>query len=323
MIEYESLPDPYQDTHLRDLHYFAMKLCTFSYDPKDDYEVEKSWGKTIFFQPNAQLMLPIFFVVKNDERKEIYIVVRGSRHPNDFVTDLIAESVDLYGSESHKGFVESAESVYEMLPWSEITPCIKQGYKILFTGHSLGGATASIVLMHFVKKLNFTNCKCITFGCPGVVTPDASKEWYSLIDSVFHIGDPIPFTCMHNIKVSASVGIDFIAALSKAIIKSFPYFPLTFLDSKGAADTNDTYSLLVPPGKLFAIGQNTEGAVKIIEYKGFEFFDGIQNFLDQSGHLIANYWKTMDMLCNPEPEPVFTNTRTDTIDPGFFPAQPA
>ena len=322
MIDYEKLPNPYDDEELKNLHFFAMKLCAFSYDPHDGYQVERSWGRTVFVQGSAQLMLPIFFVVKNTEKKELYIVVRGSRHPNDFVTDLIADSVKLYGTESHKGFVESAQSVFDKLPWPEINPCIQQNYRILFTGHSLGGATASILLMHFVKRLGYTNCKCITFGCPGVVIPSVSKEWYSMIDSVFHIGDPIPFSCMHNIKVNASTGIDFVTALSKALVKSFDYFPLTFLDSKGRSETNPAYALLVPPGRMFAIGQNVYGALKIIEYRGFDFFDGIQFFLDQAAHLIANYWKTMNLLCDEQPEPKFENIDPTMIDPSFFPSQP-
>ena len=317
---WDKAPDPYEDKELLNFHVFCMKLCQFSYDPIENFVVPKEWGVTISYQPEAKPMFPIFFVVQNVSKKELYICVRGSRHPNDFWSDGNASVEDLYGSPSHKGFVLSGTNVFNNLPWSAINSALENHFKIIFTGHSLGGATAAVLLMNFARRYKDANLKCVTFGCPGVVIPELNAEWYPLIDSIIHIGDPIPFACLHNFYSGASAGVNILQAMGKAIFQS-EYFPLTFLDSLGREDTAPEFKLLIPPGRIFAAGLNSFGQLKLVEYKELSFFDGFQFFLNQSCHLIAFYVKTMLRLAGLDDEhPLFYPPLN--LPPDFIPAQP-
>ena len=318
--DWDSTPDPYDDKELLNEHVFCMKLCQFSYDPVDNFVVPKEWGQTVFYQPEAQPMYPIFFVIQNVPKKELYICVRGSRHVNDFWSDGNASVQDLYGSPSHKGFVLSGTNVFNNLPWGAVNSAINSKWRILFTGHSLGGATAAVLLMMFRRKFPDANLKCVTFGCPGVIIKELNEEWYPLIDSVIHIGDPIPFACLHNFYAGANTGLSILTAMGKAILQS-EYFPLTFLDSNGKESVAPEYKLLVPPGRVFAVGLSRAGKLRLVEYKDTAYFDGFQYFLNQACHLISFYVKTLFKLGGVDKEPEICYPPIN-LPPDFIPAYP-
>lgn len=293
-MDWDKAKDQYENKQLFDEHYLCMRLVNLSYNPQDDYKVPSDIGITIGYNGFAGPMNPIWFCVVNDEKKAVYICVRGSRDILDVYSDLKSNVIDFYGCPSHQGFVEGGRTIFDNFPWDKLEPCIRKGYSFLFTGHSLGGACAAIATIEFYQKYRDTKLKCVTFGCPGVLTPDYAQQWYPVIDSVFHIGDPIPFACNHNLFTPKS-GVNFIGALAGAL-KESEYFPLHFLDSKAREDVSPDYQLLLPPGRYFAVGLTTTGDLKVVEYQGVDFFDGLQSFLVQSGHLIKFYISTYDRL---------------------------
>jgi triacylglycerol lipase len=62
----------------------------------------------------------------------------------------------------HTGFYLAAEDVYQT-----ILPYLKPDYQTRLTGHSLGGAIATILMM-FLKEDGYIIGKCITFGQPKI-----------------------------------------------------------------------------------------------------------------------------------------------------------
>eukprot|EP00392_Amoebophrya_sp_AT5.2_P008149 g8168.t1 len=68
---------------------------------------------------------------------------------------------------THKGFVRSADFVYRRIKnWVDRFLRKNPDYRFLFTGHSLGAATASLVYFKFPE---IRDKKLITFGCPALV----------------------------------------------------------------------------------------------------------------------------------------------------------
>lgn len=300
-MDWDNMPDAYRNRDLLEEHYLCMKLVNMSYNPQDDYQVPEEFGKTIDFNGSAGPMNPIWFCVINEKKKVMYICVRGSRDIFDVYSDIKSSVIDFYGCPSHQGFVEGGRTIFENFPWEKIDKAVKHGYSFIFTGHSLGGACAAIAAIEFSQKYEHAKCKCVTFGCPGVLTPDYAQNVYPYIDSVFHIGDPIPFACNHNLLTPKS-GVNFLGALAGAL-KESEYFPLQFLDSKAQQDISTEYDLLVPPGRYFGIGLDTKGTLKIVEYQGIDYFEGLQSFLVQSSHLIKFYVDTYDRLYNERVNP--------------------
>ena len=288
----------YHDRQLLEEHFMSMKLTYFSYHPEELSLFPEEYGKIVYHQREAQVMLPSYFISLNQSKQEIYLVVRGSKEANDLFADADGTVVDLYGSTSHGGFVQSGINLFNSLPQDIINSAIEDGCKFYFIGHSLGGACASVVMMMFKEKYPNIRAKGVTFGCPGLLLPEYSEKWKDpsnwCIDSIFHVGDPIPFSCNHNILASAKTKFEFFANISKALVDKPEYFPLSFLNLKSHEETSSEYELLVPPGRLFAIGVSSRGSIQIERYEGTQYFDGFQPFLTQACHLVVFYMSSME-----------------------------
>ena len=289
----------YNDRELLNEHYMCMRLVFFSYEPPDDYtKFPEDLGKVYYHLREAQILLPAYYIAVNKPKKEIYIVVRGSKEANDIFADANGSVANLFGSSSHGGFVQSGKNLFDNLPKKLINAAIRNDYKFYFVGHSLGGACAAVVMMNFKAKHPNMRAKCVTFGCPGLLLPEYSDKWKDptnwCIDSIFIVGDPIPFACTHNIFASTKTAFTFFHNISKALVEPSDYFPISFLSHKSYEDTSNIYKLLVPPGRLFAIGASAKGSIQIQRYEGsVQYFEGFQPFLTSACHLYNFYYDTM------------------------------
>ena len=131
-------------------------------------------------------------------KNKLLIAFRGTQELGDFITDLNFGKTrfDALCSEGkiHKGFNLAYKDVQSKLHTLlyRYQPYITE---VIFTGHSLGGALATIAAYDFKLKYgNRLNCRCITLGSPRVGNRVFAKHFDSIIDEstrVVNGGDPV------------------------------------------------------------------------------------------------------------------------------------
>ncbi|CAI5524417.1 unnamed protein product [Closterium sp. Naga37s-1] len=109
----------------------------------------------------------------------VVVACRGTADVWDVVQDLkyFPRNVEgvASGGTAHAGFVERAERV----PLQPFLDLLAAGHCLVFTGHSLGGAVASLLTLRFVEAAEQQGLcthggrvQCITFGSPLFASPD-------------------------------------------------------------------------------------------------------------------------------------------------------
>ncbi|KAL5341130.1 Alpha/Beta hydrolase protein [Aspergillus crustosus] len=107
----------------------------------------------------------------------------------------------------HGGFLECAKGMVDKVSQAIASVLsksgeAKNGTRLLLTGHSAGGAVASLLYAHLVSRnsssladlhLRFTSINCITFGSPPVSSPALDSHGdISTFLSIINEGDPVP-----------------------------------------------------------------------------------------------------------------------------------
>jgi pimeloyl-ACP methyl ester carboxylesterase len=104
----------------------------------------------------------------------IIVAFRGSKEPKDFIHDAEAWMSDLFWAQTgetasvHHGFLEDFEAIdVETVAAVKSLLAVSPTAPIHITGHSLGGALATLCALEF-KRQNLPVASVITFGCPRV-----------------------------------------------------------------------------------------------------------------------------------------------------------
>ncbi|KAK3185719.1 hypothetical protein K4F52_005584 [Lecanicillium sp. MT-2017a] len=133
----------------------------------------------------------------DDARREIVVSIRGSNNIRNFITDIIFKMKDCSltrGCKVHTGFADA---------WDEIahtaTSAIHEGltanpsYKVVITGHSLGGAVAHLGAA-YLRQAGYA-CDVYTYGSPRVGNDKFANFATSQPGKMFrvtHEADPVP-----------------------------------------------------------------------------------------------------------------------------------
>lgn len=126
---------------------------------------------------------------KINNRKTLYVVFKGSSSFRDFMSDAkvvpinlkdIPQLSNLKGF-THYGFYKHMkDEVSQIL--NAVTKYERECEQVYVTGHSLGGAMASIFsLMAVNKAATSKRVHCVTFGAPNLFSDDARNEFNSFL----------------------------------------------------------------------------------------------------------------------------------------------
>ena len=131
------------------------------------------------------------FIASNDTT--IVVAFRGSASFSNWVTNLYALRKKITSTSqvyAHKGFVDAQNSVYD-----SIKGCIQSDLgskKLILTGHSRGGALASLVAYRVSLTHRNSEPVLYVYGCPPVGDADFSKYFRGMSSYVITIeGDPV------------------------------------------------------------------------------------------------------------------------------------
>lgn len=128
-----------------------------------------------YFGNIAEINIRYYLLTQHKSKQQI-IVVRGTANIENAIIDASVKLVNdpIAGVALHEGFAYSARRVYQQLK-----PFLKTDYTINTTGHSLGGAIASILAM-YLDSDNYKTNMTITFGQPKITNITGANRYSHL-----------------------------------------------------------------------------------------------------------------------------------------------
>eukprot|EP00250_Pteridium_aquilinum_P024491 c29156_g1_i1 orf=197-1717(-) len=131
---------------------------TAQYEFLSDHEHDKA-GLATFKQT--------LLVVRSLARGHYVVACRGTHDVGDALVDLkiMHRTMSLGEGAAHAGFLDRAKSI----PLDHFKKLLIRNEKIVLTGHSLGGAVASLLTLRLLESTGrwcHEQIQCYTFGCP-------------------------------------------------------------------------------------------------------------------------------------------------------------
>ncbi|XP_031262478.1 uncharacterized protein LOC116120653 [Pistacia vera] len=154
------------------------------------------------FEKNSSVMRPGYFIGIDPRKKLVIFGIRGTHTVYDLITDIVSsndEEVTFEGYSTHFGTAEAARWFlrHEI---GTIKQCLEnhKGYRLRLVGHSLGGATASLLAIMLRKKsfkeLGFSPdiVSAVGYATPPCVSREVAESCSDFVTTVVMQDDIIP-----------------------------------------------------------------------------------------------------------------------------------
>ncbi|KAM7255934.1 hypothetical protein ACFE04_011675 [Oxalis oulophora] len=154
------------------------------------------------FIKTSSVMRPGYYIGVDPRKKLVIFGIRGTHTVYDLVTDIVSSSdkeTTFEGYSTHFGTAEAARwfLTHEI---DTIRQCLKkhEGYKLRLVGHSLGGATASLLAIMLRKKsheqLGFSPdiISAVGYATPPCVSRELAENCSEFVTTVVMQDDIIP-----------------------------------------------------------------------------------------------------------------------------------
>ncbi|KAI8058756.1 lipase precursor [Thamnidium elegans] len=119
------------------------------------------------------------YVLRSDAKETIYLVFRGTNSIRNAITDLtffLTNYPPVKDAKVHVGFLASYNEIVRLFfPRIQKELTMYPNYKLVITGHSMGGAQAVLAGLDFYqrdKRFTPKNLSIYTVGCPRIGNPD-------------------------------------------------------------------------------------------------------------------------------------------------------
>jgi len=196
------------DEAMTALHHAQTTYC------KEDTYLDRTYGGPLTgFVATYRISNPRFdtagYIGYHSGEQNIYISFRGTATLNNWLTTNLDADYDPYHlcdeCKAHSGFMEAAQAVFpEVLSEVQRLRALYPSYKVVVTGHSLGGALSHIMALELDAYMS--NIELYTYGSPRVSNdelatystarfPTASRVTHDK-DMVVHVPGSIFYTHM-------------------------------------------------------------------------------------------------------------------------------
>ena len=147
------------------------------------------------------------FIALDNMSQVVIVSIRGSRSIGDWISNFNTRKYKVNGVKFHEGFYKDLDSAYYSIT-HQLIPYINSGMTIYITGHSRGGALATILAYRIVQDYpaHCKQFKMFSFGSPPVGDKAFVKRFKrfgiesfavtAIGDNVSYIGCPIPLYLM-------------------------------------------------------------------------------------------------------------------------------
>ncbi|KAF0685807.1 Aste57867_22329 [Aphanomyces stellatus] len=216
--------------HMNEVHESTSHW--FHAGPRDDVSFVHYTGldhTSVQYMTTANSLCQVpFSVCRDDDRKELVVIIRGSISWNDVLTDILARNVPMADDEAaapphggpvytHEGALRTARHLLHELQSGKLkqsfwdfamTHCRHDdpsaNWRIVATGHSLGGAIATILVLMLRKHFHAVGQLYAPMPC----LDEATAEWSTSFLTSFIYGDDwVPRFTLSNM-VRLMFGLD-------------------------------------------------------------------------------------------------------------------
>ena len=250
---------------------------------------------------------PYFFWATGDGN--VYICVRGACEPSDFAICLDFERADFCGGKAHRGILEACRWIVEQCrPY--IDRCTG---KIICTGHSLGGASSSMIAAILALEMNRPNVYAVSLAPFPIFSSDIQERTKPFIVSFVYNNDIVPRLNSRTIgSIVQMLSLATGGVVNPQALQSFIAPMLTGIMQQSGYSTPQAYqdiatkipSLvdrlaqmamrpesveLMMPGRCFHIQTTPEGYVTFTPYNESIPFNIMGMMAGLTDHMITNY----------------------------------
>eukprot|EP00039_Didymoeca_costata_P001040 m.49181 g.49181 ORF g.49181 m.49181 type:complete len:464 (-) comp10602_c0_seq1:2470-3861(-) len=189
--------------------YWLFANLAYEPRPKIEQQLEDNGFKLLRYDQATGPMSVAYFVCFNPEEKVAVIGVKGTSTMSDLITDLVCSSeanhrLGIDNLRCHQAIGEAAFSITKgVLPLVEHF-LIPQGYKVVFSGHSLGAGAAALAGASINAQLKSMNplkqnpVRVYAYACPAIVDYKSSLSMKPFITTIVNQADVIPRASVAN-----------------------------------------------------------------------------------------------------------------------------
>mmetsp|Transcript_14379 Transcript_14379/g.25368 ORF Transcript_14379/g.25368 Transcript_14379/m.25368 type:complete len:444 (-) Transcript_14379:70-1401(-) len=222
------------------------------------------------WEPQVGFERPSYFIAFDADKKSVVVAVRGTSSFDDMLTDILhTPEPFINGTYAHSGIASAAKFIVNRtIPlWEKLFQPL--GYKLFFTGHSLGAGTATLASVIFKWEKNIEN-HCYVFAPPPTLNKAAATLTKDLVTAVVHNDDIIPRFNFGLLAAGLVLFSDIDRKLQKNGISAQEYFErktdfqrtkkqVTALVEKVAKGTGETKDMHISGDIILYVAVGEEG----------------------------------------------------------------